>query len=257
MKPLLFSAALLVASAGLDSASLAAGSYKGINLGWLDCPNQGEYQQVRGFACDTNEGGGHTLVGSFVAGPGMLAVTGYAAVIDVQTSGPTLAAWWELRPSFPPGCRAGSMVHSTDFTGGPFNCFDYWQGGAAGGATAEVPVANRTRLRSTAALPANDSRIGPIAAGTEVYAFKLTINNAKTVGPGSCGGCGDEACITLNSILATQVPGTPGGNFTIANPAVTNYAHWLGWSTTDPAHSCPMYSPVKDRTWGAIKAFYR
>ena len=149
------------------------------------------------------------------------------------------------------------MVHSVDFTGGPFNCFDYWQGGAIGGASANIPSGNRVRLLSTAALPTGDSRIGPIEAGTEVYTFKLTMNNAKTVGLGSCGGCEDEACIVLNSILVTQVPGTPNGNFTITTPGIAHHVLWHGWSTTDPAHNCLGYSPVRDRTWGAVKAMYR
>ena len=253
-KTLLLAVSLLLATAAVASAGKA-----GINLGWSDCPNQGEYHLTRNFACDTNAGTGHTLVGSFVAGSGMTAVTGYSAVVSLQTSASILSPWWELRSSNPPGCRATSMVHSTDFTGGPSNCFDYWQGGALGSASAEYPTtaANRARLMSAAALPQFDSRIGPIADGTEVYAFKLTINNAKTVGEGSCGGCGDEACIVLSSILVTQVPGTPGGNLYISNPAVSHHVLWHGWSTPDPAYNCLGFSPVKDRTWGSVKVMYR
>jgi hypothetical protein len=251
MKTPLFSTVLIVAFAG--SASAAGG---GINLGWLDCPNQGEYLLTRSFACDTNQGA-HTLVGSFVAKSGMLAVSGYSAAIDVRTVGPALPSWWDLRSNLPAGCRAGSLSPSFDFTGGPFGCFDYWQGGAVGGSSANVPVGSQVRLLSTAALPAGDSRITPIPEGTEVYCFKLTINNAKTVGPGACGGCSEEACILLTSMLVTQVPGTPGGNFTFTNPVQSNIVLWQGWTTVDPSQSCPSYSPVRNRTWGAIKAVYR
>ena len=252
MKPVLLSAALIIASAGSARAM-------GINLGWLDCAGQGSYQHTRTFACDTNSGGGHTLVGTFIAPQGMSAVTGYSAVLDLQTSGATLAPWWQLRASLPAGCRPASMSHSADFTSGPSSCFDYWQGGAIGGASAEYPTtaANKARLKAIAALPFGDSRITSIAAGTEVYTFKLTINNAKTVGLGACAGCSDEVCIALNSVLITQTPGAPNGNFMLVNPAVSNHVMWQGWSPADPFQGCPLVVPTRDRTWGAIKAIYR
>lgn len=250
MIALILAASLILATAGVA----IAGPYKGINLGWFDCPNQGAYQFTRQFACDSNEGS-QTLVGSFVAPAGMEAVTGFAAVIDVRTLGGVAGGWWDLRAALPAGCRPTSMTSSFDFTGGPFGCHDYWQAGAMGGSSAQVPSGNNVRLMTTAALPLGDSRIGPITAGTEVYVFKLTINNARTVGPGSCAGCSGEACILLNSILVTQTSGHP--NITISNPAASMYVLWQGWSTTDPSQACPFFSPTKNRTWGAIKAVYR
>jgi hypothetical protein len=149
------------------------------------------------------------------------------------------------------------MTSSFDFTGGPFNCFDYWAGGAVGGHSADVPVGNRVRLKATAALPAGDSRIGPIAEGTEVYTFRLTLNNAKTVGLGACGGCTQEACIVFNSMLVTQVPGTEGGNFTFSAPGTSAHVIWQAWTSGVPSEQCPALTPARNRTWGEIKAIYR
>jgi len=254
MKTLLVCATLLVTTAGLASAGPGS-----VNLGWLDCPNQGTYTLTRTFACNTNTGGGHVLFGSFVAPAGMLAVSGFASVIDMQSAAATLPAWWQVRGAAPAGCRPASMTPNFDFTAGPGNCFDYWQGGAVGGSSASYPTtaANRSRLLATAALPAGDSRITSIPEGTEVYCFKLTFNNLKTVGLGACGGCADEACLVLNSILVTQAPGTPGGNFTLSAPGAVAHAVWQGWSIIDPLHQCPAVTPTKNRTWGSIKAIYR
>jgi hypothetical protein len=196
------------------------------------------------------------MFGTFVAPAGVLAVTGFASTMDLQTAGAP-APWWDLRASLPAGCRPASMTSSFDFTGGPFGCFDYWAGGAIGGQSADVPIGNRVRLKATAALPAGDSRIGPIAEGTEVYTFKLTVNNAKTVGLGSCGGCSQETCIVFNSMLVTQVPGTEGGNFTFSAPGTAAHVIWQAWTSGIPSEQCPAVTPAKSRTWGAIKAIYR
>lgn len=253
MKKLILCAALLVTTAGLASA----GTGGAINLGWLDCPNQGSYALTRTFACNTNTGGGHIMIGTFVApAAGFPATTGFASVMDLQTAG-AAAPWWDLRASLPAGCRPASMTSSFDFTGGPGNCFDYWQGGAVGGHSANQPAGNRVRLLATAALPAGDSRIVPIDPGTEVYTFRLTLNNAKTVGLGACGGCSQEACIVFNSMLVTQVPGTPGGNTTISLPGTAAHVIWQGWTTGVPTEQCPALTPAKSRTWGSIKAIYR
>jgi hypothetical protein len=253
MKTLLFCATLLVTAAGTVSAS-GTGT---INLGWNDCPSGGGVV-TRTFACNTNAGVPNILFGTFVAGDGLTLVSGFAATIDLQTSGPDLAPWWQLRASLPAGCRSTSMGASFDFTGGPFNCTDYWGGGAAGGGSAEYPTtaANRARLKAQAALPLGDGRITAIPKGTEVYTFKLTINNQKTVG-GACPGCSDEACIVLNSILVTQTPGTPGGNYTYSTPGTSSHCIWQAWTTSDPNHFCPQVTPAKSRTWGSIKAIYR
>ena len=251
MKTLLLCATLLVTTAGLASAGPGA-----INLGWTDCPGQGTYALTRTFACNANTGL-NEMVGSFIAGPGLQAVTGFATVLDVQTSGATLAPWWDVRASLPAGCRPASLLSSFDFTGGPFGCFDYWQGGATGGQSADVPIGNRVRLKATGALPAGDSRITSIPEGTEVYCYKLRVNNAKTVGLGSCTGCSAEACIVHNSVLVTQVPGTPGGNFTYSAPGTSAHVIWQAWTTVEPSQQCPLVTPAKNRTWGSIKAIYR
>ena len=254
MKTLLFCATLLVTAAGTVSAS-GTGT---INLGWLDCPSGGG-AVTRTFACNTNTGGGHTLIGTFVGGDGLTLVSGFSAVLDLQTSGPDLAPWWQTRASLPAGCRPASMAHSFDFTGGPANCYDYWQGGANGGSSANYPTtaANRARLLMQAALPLGDTRITAVPKGQEVYTFKLTFNNAKTVGLGACAGCNAEACIVLNSILVTQTPGTPGGNYVYSTPGTSSHAIWQAWTTSDPNHFCPQVTPAKNRTWGSIKAIYR
>jgi hypothetical protein len=244
-KTLLMTGALLALSAGLAFAGPG-----GLNLSWLDCGVAG--LENRTFACNTNTGGGHILVASFKASSFMVSVTGQSAVLDAQGAGVAYPAWWTMRVG---GCRASaSLAFSSDFTGGPFNCYDYWQAGCVGGSSMDAPVGNRARIKAQCALPAGDSRITAIPEGTEVYAFKLTINNLKTAGLGACAGCLDRVCICFNSLLVTQTPGNPAGNKFITAPAENNIARWQG---TANAQECEGATPAKNATWGQVKSLYR
>ena len=226
----------------------AAGS--GLNLGWSDCAGLGGGAVNRTFACDTNSGD-HVLVGSFLAPAGLVRVTGFEAALTLQTAGATLASWWDIG-----GCRSSSAAtFSADFTTGPFSCTDYFTGGASGGGY-YLPLEggpNRAEMRIGFALPLGSSGIGAIATDNEVYAFKVTINNSKTTGLGACTGCSSGACIVFNRLLVTNEPGTPEGDFVIANVAQCNHVVWQGGDLI----ACQQITPVQNASWGRIKTLYR
>jgi hypothetical protein len=240
----------LVLSVSLLSLIAGRAGAAGINLGWNDCPSGATYSLSRTFACDTNIGT-HTLVGSFVAPAGIVKMSANEIVIDMQTSGATLPEWWGLRTGL---CRFGSLTENWDFTGGPFTCYDYWQGGAIGAIRMfDPPVGNRARIKGVFAIAAGDPRITSVPEGTHVYSFKANISNAKTVGPGSCAGCAAEACIVLRSIRLNQP--VPFPQPTLTNPVVAQHVIWQSW--TDASGECPQVTPAKKQTWGSIKALYR
>jgi len=243
-KTLLFTCALLALTAGLAVAGPG-----GLNLGWLDCGGL-PASENRDFLCNTNAGV-HTLIGSFNAPCCVTAASANEIVMDVQTTGVSLAAWWGMRAG---ACRtAASLLSSYDFTGGPFTCYDYWQGGASGGISEDPPVGNRVRIKALGALPAGSPLITAIAEGTETYSFKCNINSAKSAGLGACAGCNTGACIVLNSIKINQPVGTPGGSKFVSTPAVRNFATWQGGIGVD----CYGATPAKNTTWGSVKALYR
>ena len=247
MKKLLVSALFLVAAAGSASAA-------GLNLSWTDCGITGT--ENRNVACTANTGSS-VLVGSFVAPTGLATVTGFAAIVDVETATPTLPAWWDIG-----GCRLGtSMVHSASFLSFA-TCFDYFAGGAGGSGVylrpghPEVTELNRARIKEGWALPAGSGGIGPIDVDTETYAFNITITNARSVGLGACAGCLTETCIVFNEILVTNAPGDPNGNTTMINPALRAFVTFQGWSGTGE-NACYAVTPVRNRTWGSVKSLYR
>jgi hypothetical protein len=231
-----------------------AASAAGINLGWNDCPSGATYSLLEAFACDTNLGS-HTLVGSFVAPPGINAMSANEFWIDMATGSPLLASWWDFGTD---QCRHTSLTANLDFTAGPFTCFDYWQAGGGGGFSWSNPFpgSNRGRIRGVFALNAGDPRITSVPEGLEVYSFKLNITNAKSTGLGACGGCTDEACIVLNELTLDQPAPNPP-QIRLTNPAVSGHVVWQGWSTTDPKNQCPTITPARKQTWGSIKAMYR
>jgi len=247
MKRTLFTIASLLLGAATASAA-------GINLSWNDCGAFGAARQT--FACDTNAGP-HVLVGSFVAPAGIDSMSGHEVVIDVQSACPVLPEWWKMRAGF---CRAGALGYSFDFTGGTYNCYDYWQGGALGLMAMDAPAGNRARIKAVIALPAGDGLIGPIAEGTEVYSLKAIINSTKTVGLGACEGCQIGTCIIINSINVYQGPAL---RFRLTNPDLRQIVTWQSaqfWygdfgGPDACVDDCPV--PARARTWGQIKSLYR
>jgi hypothetical protein len=249
MRPQVFLSAWATLTLGAATASAA-----GINLGWNDCPGGATYALTETFACNTNVGV-HTMVGSFVAPAGVQMMSANEVVIDLKTGpGFALADWWKMGSG---RCRPTSLGSNFDFTGGPFSCHDYWQGGAIGAAQEDPPNGfdNRARIKMVFAVPAGDPRITSVAEGLHVYSFKLNINNSRTVGLGSCAGCNAEACIALQTIRLNQP--VPFPRIDLTNPSTVAHVIWQAWTTVDPNHLCPSVTPVKSQTWGSIKALYR
>jgi hypothetical protein len=180
--------------------------------------------------------GNNVLVGTFIAPSGLDALNGLTAQIDVTSDGP-LPDWWKLGST---DCRPTSLSANFDFTIGPFNCYDYWRGGAVGAVNYTVLGPSRACLTLVCALPSGDQRIGPIPAGTEVYGFKIVINNTRTVGAGACAGCTTPICITLNSIALSQPPEYP--DLYIFDPDIRNFATWQGGTASCPTTPQSMVS---------------
>jgi len=239
----------------------AAGA--GLNLSWDDCGSHGTQVQV--FACDTNTGQ-HTMVGSFVAPEGIELMSANEVFMELQVNAPTIPDWWQVRTG---ACRpASTLAGDWDFTAGPYNCYDYWRGGAIGAWAEDAPQFSFPiyfqRIRGVFALPTGDLRITSVPPGTEVYSFKLSIKNSKSTGLGACIGCEAGACIILTQLNINQPSPYPPQTF-IQNPAGRNFVSWqcMTGISNDENHpegictfpGCP--TPVRAQSWGQIKQLYR
>jgi len=239
MKTLSSTAALLALTVGIASA-------QGINLSWTDCGTNGVDNLA--FGCASTSGQ-RQLISSFHAPAGMTAVNGLELQIRMQTSGAALGTWWDAT------CRpASSITFSNDFSLAPGSglCNQYFEASAVatsfyvpndGGPNRALFTHAHSLIEGFGPLPG----LGP----SEVYASRIQINNASTT---TCsGGCLDGACLHLDRVAVTQVPGTPGGDFELTTPGTRNWVTWQGGGGLN----CPDATPTKKATWGTIKSLYR
>jgi len=237
------------------SASLAM-AQSGLNLYVADC-GAGTTTNTLTNACTSNTGS-MTLVGSAVIPSSMTDFIGAAAIVDVQTDNATIPDWWRGDAA---GCRAGAITALMDATVAP-SCATIWDGQAAilpvfavlandpNRTGNDVPV-NRVRFNAGAAVPAGYALDAD--GTTELGVVKFTITRAKTTGTGNCAGCSSGACLVLNEInLQSETPGAP---FIRITSVLTN--NHVSYNGTGLTLICPDAVPVRNRTWGAVKALYR
>ena len=244
---------LLLAGAMMVVASVAHAA-AGVNLTWSASSCYPEAPTPnKTFACNSNSGG-NTMTASFSPSADQPNFVGVEGLIDLQTDGTSLPAWWEF---FTGGCRPTALSTSADFTLSPATtCVDPWAGQAGGGLTAYKTMANFTGVPEV--FTAYGARIkvayavaveSPILAGTEYYAFKVTISNTKSTGTGSCAGCTTGATLVLNQIRSAE---STAGSFQILTDPITNQC--ITWQTS--GRTC-LSVPAHNRSWGQIKSLYR
>jgi hypothetical protein len=239
----------------LFTATAHAGS--GVNLRWSNCLGDGGTLN-RNFACNTNSTPSHVLVSSFELGQPILQASGNEVGIDIATSSAAIPAWWEFRNTG--ACRQNSLSANFTVPVTAVNCVDWASGQASGGIAAYTvqfdPNVVRIKLALAVPLPA----LADLDAGQEYFSNNIVINNQKTVGAGSCGGCDVGACLILQYIRVT----TPvaANDRTISGSTVgtdSYYALWQGGGNpvTHKGTGCPRATPTRQETWGSVKALYR
>lgn len=230
----------------------------GVSLAWTTCRGDGGASN-RSFACDTNTGS-NQLVISFELPVDLPQVSGNEIVADLISLSTPLPAWWDMRNVG--SCRTTSLGFNTVVGAGNVVCQDWAQGGSTGGiggyATGTPssvgsidPSVWPQHRKLTMALAVAPSYLQDLVAGTEYFCCNVTVNNAKTIGTGSCAGCTDPVCLVVNSINVT----TPvlANNIYIGYPSSpgSNIVTWQGTGANCNA------VPTKNVTWGRVKALYR
>jgi hypothetical protein len=206
----------------------------GINLSWDDCGAAGS--AIKSFACDSNTGTPAIAVASFVPPPGIGQFMGASADLRIGADTATLPDWWRHGTG---QCRGGTgLAVAYTFTEGPFTCTEYGLGQAAGMYSYEVGYggANRARLLVEYVVPEEDR--GPLDAGTEYYAFKVSLLRTKTTGTGQCVGCSEPTCLEFHSIQLHQ-PAEVQYSPVLIQPLNRNFASWQG-----RAWMCDVATPV-------------
>jgi hypothetical protein len=248
-----------VLAASLIGWAVAAGpavAAEGLYLSWDDCAQGPTATSNLNFACDTNAGQSE-LYCAFTMPQAADNVVAIEVVVDIQHANPTLPDWWRLDTGVVGGCRKGSLGVAVDFPG-KTACADMWQGLPTASGVQDYVLTEPRGALSQARIEVAASVLPQDAFaldGTSMYyAARIIINNARTIGAPTCGGCDQPACLVLNSILVGRLPGSPGGNYFLQTPGTGdgNWGRWQGGLGADCAAV-----PVRNRTWGQIKSLYR
>lgn len=218
----------------------------GLDLSWSDCGAYG--QGLRNWAC-TGTTGKNVLIVSFQSPWPMPELIGASAVVDLQTNQATLSPFWQLQSG---GCRSEAFSINSNFVSGPFSCADPWLGNAAVtyNYLYQYGGPNRARILMSCSVPEPTTSDG----NSEYYAFQLVLTNAKSMGLDACAGCSDGVCFVLNSIQLMQ-PASLNANYTVVPPLIRNWAVWQSGGFI--SGMCPIVVPVRNSTWGSVKALYR
>lgn len=227
----------LLASVALLAATESAAS--GFNLAWQACLPDGGTISRMNATCVADTGIVGTIIGSLVLSTAVPDKVADEAVLDVQTSAPTIEPWWQF---YNPGaCRRPALRASLDFSEiTQQNCIDPWQQQASSAIAVYIPgfgqVPNRARL------VLGGSVIHPFAveADREYLSFAVQINRQNTT---VCPGCTGSAVIVLNEIRSTRFDGS---SERVTTPLLNQLVQYGGEVT-----------PARNVTWGQVKSLYR
>jgi len=240
-------ALLLIVTALMCSAAPSRAA--GVNLSWNACTPEGGVQN-RTFACNTNLGS-RTLFASFILASDFSNAVGFVARVDITAEGDSLPAWWRF--DGPNTCRTG-LSASFGFASDPNTiCVDpllsQATGALAGYRTVwtnpQVPGENPATAQALVIAAVREDQTQTLIAGTEYYAFKLTLNSSKTVGTGACAGCSTPVCLTVSEI---EVDGSGNTTQVLTDPIVASTATWQS------PQQCPGSFAALNVTWGQIRS---
>jgi len=256
------SAALLVAIASGAHAASPSGE---LNLAWTSCAADGGVSNLA-FACDVNSGA-ETLVLSFIAptAPAIDSMVTAEAYVDLISQSSPLPSWWYFNAGT---CRAGALSANVTAPGGLSACADayggraalwfvsaYTAGGVSGNPIAgNLPNVNPGNVAQVACidLAAAVAADSPqrLSGGQEYFVFNVRLSNLATVG--GCAGCGDPVCLSFSHLHLGQAGSV--GDWWITTPGPSQTGQNVTWQSSGA--NCNAV-PVRNRSWGALKALYR
>ncbi len=171
--------------------------------------------------------------------------------IVVGTDPLVMPEWWRFQTTG--GCGpAGRLGFNLAFAG---VCYDLWltggspgTGGQYGGVGGPTPDGNRARIKwSTAGDVQAPAAVGPLDG--ESYLMKLQFKHTSTT---TCPNCNAPACMIFNrEQLSTLNLNDETLSTGLGNDDGRSYVAFNG------DDRCPGATPVKNATWGKVKALYR
>lgn len=217
-----------------------------LRMHWDQCDGPGE----RTFVCTENVTD-HALVVSLTTAAEIDSLLAVEVVVDVQVQGGDLSDWWALDPK---GCRFGQLRADTDFSL-TSACTDAWLGAGAGqiqGFVVGMPRGGpgQARIHATAGVPSN--QMATLTSGAGYDLLRVVVGSARSAGPNVCSGCVLPACLVVNSVRYVRPVQAEPLTDVAGDSGSEAWARWQAGTAGD----C-LAVPVRNKTWGAIKGFYR
>lgn len=230
----------------LLSWSTPAGA-QAISLAWEDCAASGTPTLTHDCADVPVD---RLLFAAVQVGASLDEVIGANLVIDVQSAEASVPSWWQVGPG---GCREARLIPEALPTAP--SCSDAWGGQAAAllqGVAIPRPGGAPHQMRLLVATAVPSGSAVTLSPSNRYHLVRLRLRTDLATGPGSCPGCASGGCLVLNSVELVRLPGSKGGDLTIAQPDAPQ-GNWASWQT---GASCSAV-PVRPVSWGQIRALYR
>ena len=235
----------------------AAALASGFDLTWNDCVGTGHESAMRDFVCTGSVDETYSLFCQFKVEQDLPSFYAITAVIRLRSlvAGPLAPFWhYEMGGCQRPGGAGPRGIAIFDAI--PQSCADAgvadpWNGDGSGGfevIASYVPDSPAPGLAVLVAQVGRTYDAFPVSAGVNYYAFHLAFNNRNRT---TCEGCAQRGGMYLSVAYLESNDGTPP--VVLGSP--DKYGDCVGFNHTGPWEICP--TPVRNRTWGALKALYR
>jgi len=243
--------AMLIAGALLALTATAALAQGGMNISWNNCGANGVPAITSACASNT---GTNRLVVTFVPPADMPMFAAFQGVLELQSDGDVLPAYWQLRNEAAIGqtnqCRNGALSAGIDFSTFA-GCEDPYFANGSGGLgryTVGFGGPNRASLNFVFAVPTGAET--QLSQGVEYGGVSINISSIRTVGTTVCAGCNVGVCLKLQNVELLQ---PEGPSYKLTNPTGQDFVTWQSPSGL----TCQGATPSKSATWGSVKALYR
>jgi len=209
-------------------------------LSWDAC---GAEVLAKKFACDTNDGTARLVVSAFRDSVGFV-TSAFTCSLDVVVAQHQASTWWQAALG---QCRSGSITSSIVPASQDNSCTDSWGGVLAMGMDLTyLPGQSTLSLSIVGADLTGTVRMQPLL---ETFVVSIDVDFGRSVGTSACEGCSSGACVVLRRVTFHD----EGGSVVVPMPLRQGQS-MLVWQTT---LSACQTTPIRNRTWGAIKALYR
>lgn len=243
---------LLISAASL---AFAVPAFAGLDITWDGCATgPGLHPSDKALACA--EGDVNELYGVFQSPATLTNFTAIDCFIDLQVDAPALTPFWTFQTAISAGCNTQMAISDVRPASSACSATNPWGtgGGSGDNAIGYVPGqggANRGRFVTTSFR--NATPLTTVTGGVSYYAWHIILaSDAEAVD--GCTGCSTPVAIVWNQANVSSATAQNASEAVVT--VITNPGIVSNCATGSGGGACGA-TPVKNKTWGALKSLYR